>query len=104
MENDKKGNMKMSTLYAEFRNFSIWDFEELGIDLNTIHKWEIKRDTLYIQRDENGKWEEFEGQTEWNHDYIKYPSLILYDDGNETEIENGQLSKPVKTKIGGAMI
>jgi hypothetical protein len=67
----------MKTLTATYTVYSDWDLDELNINLDEIHDWEIKYDTLSIQRIKDGEWEEFDGQT--TEEQFKHPSSIDVD-------------------------
>ena len=72
----------MNELYANYTAAGYWDLDEEGIDLTTAHKWWIKWDCLYVQKEENGDIEEYEGGAENDHDYIKHP-VSLWLNGEE---------------------
>jgi hypothetical protein len=72
--------MKMSELIANYSTTGTWDLEELGVDLKVVHDWWVKWDTLYVQKEENGDIEEYEGDAADDHEYIKRP-VDMYLDG-----------------------
>ena len=67
----------MTTLTAKYTVHSDWDLDKLGITINEINDWEIKYDTLSIQRVKDGEWEEFDGQT--SEEQFKRPFSIDVD-------------------------
>jgi hypothetical protein len=71
----------MSELIANYSATGTWDLEELGVDLKVVHDWWVKWDTLYVQKEENGEIEEYEGDAEEGADgYLKRP-VDMYLDG-----------------------
>ena len=90
----------MTSLQAQYQNWSDWDLDEMGIDIRKVHDWYIKQDTLHIQREENGEWEEFEGFCE-QFDYKRPGDIYLTSSSARTcgeqcdclKVENGQLIK-----------
>ena len=87
-------------LYASYWVGSIWDLNELGIDLTTAYDWGIKWDILYVQRKENAKWEEFEGTAQYDDCYTKRPIAVYYEKGpgvgirEKNKVKNGE---PIKS-------
>ena len=70
----------MSELIANYSLTGTWDLEELGVDLKVVHDWWVKWDTLYVQKEENGEIEEYEGSAHDAHEYLKRP-VDMYLDG-----------------------
>ncbi len=77
----------MSYLIVGYNHVGSWDLEELEVDLSTVHQWRIEDDTLHIQRKEDEDWEQFEGNSELDHDYHTSIQNITYEG---RDIENGQ--------------
>ena len=71
----------MSELIANYSLTGTWDLEELGVDLKVVHDWWGKWDTLYVQKEENGEIEEYEGSVHYDaNEYLKRP-VDMYLDG-----------------------
>ena len=49
----------MKILEAQYNAYSSWDLEELGLDLDKVHEWWVKWDTLHVIRTKGSKMEEF---------------------------------------------
>ena len=77
----------MSYLIVGYNHVGSWDLDELEVDLSTVHQWKIEKDILYIQQNEDGDWEEFEGNSIFDHDYHTSINELTYDGKH---IENGQ--------------
>lgn len=79
----------MSELIANYSATGIWDLEEIGVDLETVHDWWVQSDILYIEREENGDIEEYWGGAEEDYEYLKRPVyLLLKQDSHIKLIEN----------------
>jgi len=65
----------MKELEATYTICSYWDLEDLGLDLDKIHEWYVKWDTLHVMRTKDSKWEEFEssvGEADYKRPYFMY--------------------------------
>jgi hypothetical protein len=78
----------MTEIYAGYHISSVWDLDKLEVNLSDANAWYIKWDCLFVQREKEGEWEEFEGHAEDQLDQcFKRPHSIHYDD---IEVDNGQ--------------
>ena len=71
----------MKELEAIYNAYSTWDLEELGLDLDKVHEWWVKWDTLHIIRTEGSEIEEFEGSYSGDFESpdVKRPACLLID-------------------------
>jgi hypothetical protein len=71
----------MKELEAQYNAYSTWDLEELGLDLDKVHEWWVKWDTLHVIRTKGSKMEEFLGSYSNFSDNpdVKRPACLLID-------------------------
>ena len=71
----------MKELEAIYNAYSTWDLEELGLDLDKVHEWWVKWDTLHIIRTEGSEIEEFEGSYSGDFESpdVKRPACLSID-------------------------
>jgi hypothetical protein len=86
----------MTAIQAHYGNWSGWDLDELDIDITKVHDWYIKYDCLRIQREENGEWEKFRGDSE-HFDYKRPEEITIGNNDDYLTVENGESIK------GGAL-
>jgi hypothetical protein len=88
-------------LSVTYNHIGCWDLEELELDLTKVHAWEIGRDILHVQKVKDGEWEQYEGNEEWDNNYIHDIGEIEYqDNGVRISLRNGeQIPKPPYPQI-----
>jgi hypothetical protein len=71
----------MKELEAIYNAYSTWNLEELGLDLDKVHEWWVKWDTLHVIRTKGSKMEEFLGSYSDSSDNpdVKRPACLSID-------------------------
>jgi len=81
---NEEGKTAMKELEAGYTTCSYWNLEDLSLDLDKIHEWYVKWDTLHVMRTKDSKWEEFESSGRANTDY-KRPYFMNIDGEEVTD-------------------
>ena len=70
----------MSELIAKYSLTGTWDLDEIGVDLKVVHDWWVKWDTIYVQKEENGEIEEYEGSVHDANECLQQPFAFPLDE------------------------
>jgi len=84
-----KGEYIMSTLVASYEVNSEWDLDEIGINLDKVHDWDLKWNILNVQFEKDGEW--FEYNPTFNgpevFDYKYHHSLVIHNENGIKELD-----------------